>query len=435
MMSLCNETVFMEVFCSNVRTTTTCPVVSTWICNNVLVALVMNPHPQRHVVFEKHNKVDRNLKEVTRALKCLYDIEKDFLAAPASAASYKSALNKIEKLLGFSGAAICLSNPGQQAAVMLAATPSEKQARLTFCQTGDCSACLAGSSPHEVTVSGGARVLRIPMITSKSRYGVLMIRLPEGVSLNSRQHTTLSTLGTRLAHFSEAAELRIEGERRALREERLAMGRDLHDSLAHTLAYLKIQLLRLRKQLGTDGQANGSADIVNELSKELTHANAQVRELISTFRVSMPPGGFEAAVADLASQSAARSKIHVHVHNTIPGSLLTANEQINMVQILKESLVNVERHASAESVWVKLYLRNDGYLTMEIEDDGVGIPIVTSNSRHNKRYGLGIIRERARLLGGKIKVSKRRSNGTMVALTFIPESCKSNRMLEVKHNE
>ena len=395
----------------------------------------MNPHPPRHAALEKRNKVDRNLKEITRALKCLYDIEKDFSAAPASAASYQIALNKIEQLLGFSGAAICLSNPGQQAAVMLAASPSEKQARLTFCQTGNCSECLAGSSPHAGTESGGARVLRVPMITSRSRYGVLMIRVPEGVSLNSRQHATLGALGTRLAYFAEAAELRIDGERRALREERLAMARDLHDSLAHTLAYLKIQLLRLRDKLGPDGQVSGLADVVNELSQGLTDANTQVRELISTFRLSLPAGGFEAAVADLAGQSAARSKMRMHIHNTIPGSLLTANEQINLVQIIKESLLNAERHASADSVWVRLYLRTDGILVMEIEDNGIGIRAVKYNSKHNKRYGLGITRERARILGGKIKYSKRQPNGTMVVLTFIPESCRSNRMLEADLDE
>jgi len=394
-----------------------------------------NSRSLHRAVLEKKSKHDRYLTEETRALKCLYAIEKRFSGTPVSTASYQYALDRIEHLLGFSGAAICLSSAGQQAAVMLASTPSEREARLAFCQTRNCRACFSGRKSHETKAAGGARVLQVPLVTPRSRYGVLSIHLPKGGTLNSRQRATLSTLGTRLAHFAEAAELRIEDERRALRDERFAMGRDLHDSLAHTLAYLKIQLLRLRKQLRTGGQANGSADIVNELSQELTHANVQVRELISTFRVSMPPGGFEAAVADLASQSAARSKIHVHVHNTIPGSLLTANEQINMVQILKESLVNVERHASAESVRVRLYLRNDGILTMEIEDDGVGTPTGTSNSRLNKRFGLGIIRERTRLLGGKIKVSKRRSNGTMVVLTFIPESCKSNRMLEVKHNE
>ncbi|MDE2090921.1 MAG: hypothetical protein KGJ08_03335 [Gammaproteobacteria bacterium] len=389
----------------------------------------MNPRPPRHAMIDKHGKVDRNLTEVTRTLKCLYDIEKDFSAAPASAASYQSALDKIEQLLGFPGAAICLSNPGQQAAVMLAATPSEKQARLTFCQTGNCRACLAGSRPHEVMVSGGARVVRVPMLTPKSRYGVLLIRLPEGVSLNSHQHATLGTLGTRLAHFAEAAELRIESERRALREERLAMARDLHDSLAHTLAYLKIQLLRLRSQLDVDKQSDGMTDIVNELSQGLTQANAQVRELISTFRVSLPPGGFEAAVADLVGQSSARSHVYVRAHNTIPGSLLTANEQINVIQILKESLFNAERHSSADSVWVRLYLRNDGNMIMEIEDDGVGIQTIKSNTSRNKRYGLGIIRERARILHGKIRVLKRRPNGTIVCLSFVPESCKANPVL------
>lgn len=401
----------------------------------VPVAMNTNSRPLRRSVVEKPGNHRRDLAETTRALKCLYDIEKRFSAAPASSASYQYALDRIEHLLGFSGAAICLSNAGQQAAIMLASTPSESEARFAFCQTRNCRACLGGRKPHVATAVGGARVLQVPLVTSKSRYGVISIRLPEGGTLNSQQRATLGTLGTRMALFAESAEIRIESERRALREERLAMARDLHDSLAHTLAYLKIQLLRLRNQLGSGGQANGLADVMNELSQGLTDANTQVRELISTFRLSLPQGSFEAALTHVAGQSASRSKMKVRVHNAIPASLLTANEQINMVQILKESLVNAERHASAGSVWVRLYLRNDGILTMEIEDDGIGIPPGISTSRRSKRYGLGIIRERTRILGGKIRFSKRQPTGTTVILKFMPESCKSHHRLGVGPDE
>lgn len=137
----------------------------------------------------------------------------------------------------------------------------------------------------------------------------------------------------------------------------------------------------------------------------------------------------------VAGQIASRSKLNVRVNNGIPASLLTANEQINVVQILKESLVNAERHASAGSVSVRLHLRNNGILTMEIEDDGIGLPPGRSTGRRGGRYGLGILRERARILGGKIRFARRRPTGTTVVLAFMPESCKSNPMLETGSDE
>lgn len=395
----------------------------------------MNQQSTRHTALEKNTVDYGNILEKNRTLQCLYDIEKTFSTAPASATSYQSALDRIERLLGFSGAAICLSNADQQTAMMLAATPSESQARMAFCQTRNCRACLRGNKPREVTAVGGARVLHVPMVTGKSRYGVLLFQLPKKSKLNQEQLTTAKTLGSRLAQFAETAERHIDAERRLLREERLAMARDLHDSLAHTLAFLNIQLLRLRNRLATEDKTGHVSDVVNELSAGLSDANAQVRELISTFRLNMPQGGFEAAVSHLTSQCSAHSKMRVQVNNSIPGSLLTANEQINLVQILKESLINVERHAFAKSIWVRLYLKNNGILTMEIEDDGIGIPVNRSTSGRNKRYGLGIIRERARILGGKIKISRRRPTGTTVMLKFTPESCKSFRKLENTHHE
>ena len=397
--------------------------------------MTTNIHSQRHAVIEKYNKRCKELAEANHALECLYDIEKCFSAAPTSAASYQCALDRIEHLLGFSGAAICLNNARQQAAVMLASTPSETGARMAFCQTRNCRACLGGRRLHEVRAAGGARVLQVPLVTRKSRYGVLSIRLPENRALSSREHATLGTLGARLALFAEAAELRVEAERRALQEERMAIARDLHDSLAHTLAYLKIQLLRLRSRLGMNGQAGGLDEVITELAQGLTDANAQVRELITTFRLSLPQGGFESAVTHVAGQVAARSKLNVRVRNGVPASLLTANEQINVVQILKESLVNVERHASAGSVWVRLHLKNDDILAMEIEDDGIGLPPGISAGRRGGRYGLGIMRERARILGGKIRFARRQPTGTTVVLAFMPESCKSHSMPEAGSDE
>ncbi|MDE2235639.1 MAG: hypothetical protein KGK44_08845 [Gammaproteobacteria bacterium] len=364
-----------------------------------------------------------------RSLQCLYDIEKEFSSSPACASNYQHVLDKIDTLLGFSGAAICLSNAGQQTAVMLASAPTEHQARLAFCQTRNCRACLKGRKPRKVTAPGGTKILHVPMATPKARYGVLSVRLPEKSELPADQIAIIEAFGKRLAQYAETAERHLHDERRLLREERLAMARDMHDSLAHTLAYMNIQMLRLRNQFTSKSRVGGNLkEIINELSAGLSDANAQVRELITTFRLNLPHGGFEAAVTHLTGQCAIRSKMRVSVNNGIPGTLLTANEQINIVQILKELLANAERHAFAKCVWIRIFLQNDGLLIMEVEDDGIGIPVNRPSTGRNQRYGLGIIRERAKLLRGKIRISRRHPNGTLVVLRFVPESCDSMRL-------
>jgi two-component system, NarL family, nitrate/nitrite sensor histidine kinase NarX len=386
--------------------------------------MTTSPNTLHHAVRTHRNRRNRDPATANQELKCLYDIEKRFSAEPTAASSYQFALRKIEHLLGFSSAAICLSSAGQQTAMMLASMPTESSARLAFCQTRNCRACMRGRNLHTSPDVGGMSVLRVPLLTSKSRYGVISFRLPKGSVLNPGQRKILRTLGTRMAMFAETAELRGDSERRALQEERLAMARDIHDSLAHTLAYLKIQLLRLRNQLGKHERDVDLDKVVEELATGLTDANTQVRELISTFRLRLPHGGFESAVAQVAGQCAARSKMHVQVHNAVPASLLTAHEQINLVHILKESLINAERHASAGCIWIRLYLRDDIMLVMEIEDDGIGIPACKAVGRRNQRYGIEIIRERARLLRGKIRIASRTPSGTIVMLAFMPESCK-----------
>jgi two-component system nitrate/nitrite sensor histidine kinase NarX len=73
----------------------------------------------------------------------------------------------------------------------------------------------------------------------------------------------------------------------ALLEERAVIARELHDSLAQSLSYLKIQVGRLQLLPGGAEAAAQARDIVTELREGLNGAYRQLRELIATFRLKM----------------------------------------------------------------------------------------------------------------------------------------------------
>jgi two-component system, NarL family, nitrate/nitrite sensor histidine kinase NarX len=101
------------------------------------------------------------------------------------------------------------------------------------------------------------------------------------------------------------------------------------------------------------------------------------------------------------------------VRGELAGLELSANAQIHVLQIVREALTNVEKHAQARAVSVELAGGADGSFRVAIDDDGVGIATETSPAQH---FGLDIMRDRAGLLGGSIEIGRSAGGGTRVRL-------------------
>jgi len=129
----------------------------------------------------------------------------------------------------------------------------------------------------------------------------------------------------------------------------------------------------------------------------------------------MKVGGasFDAALREMIAEFERRTGLPVTVQGELAGVELSANAQIHVLQIVREALTNVEKHARARSVAIDLQRGGDGSFGVGIEDDGVGIATETSPAQH---FGLDIMRDRAGLLGGSIEVGRRGGGGTRVAL-------------------
>jgi two-component system, NarL family, nitrate/nitrite sensor histidine kinase NarX len=110
-----------------------------------------------------------------------------------------------------------------------------------------------------------------------------------------------------------------------------------------------------------------------------------------------------------------RSGVHISVDNRIRRVRLTVNEELHVAQIVREALTNVIRHARASTALVQLS-SSGNEVTVLIEDDGRGITTEEGGEHH---YGLTIMRERARSLGGRLGVQAS-SNGSRIELIFVP---------------
>jgi two-component system nitrate/nitrite sensor histidine kinase NarX len=258
----------------------------------------------------------------------------------------------------------------------------------------------------------------IPMKHMGSINGVMPFRLNTDIELPDWKFRVLEAIGSNLSMALSKLQHQEEVHRIAVLEERSTIARELHDSIAQSLSYLRIQVARLEKNHLPPEHQN---EIVAELKSGLATAYKELRELISAFRLKIDERGFQTALFETAEEFRRRCNLQIDCHNQLSPTLLSANEEIHVLRIIREALANIEKHAGASNVTINASVTEHGVVAVQITDNGVGIGDAKSPENH---YGLIIMEDRAQSLDGVITIRNRDQGGTEVLLTFVPE--KSN---------
>lgn len=129
--------------------------------------------------------------------------------------------------------------------------------------------------------------------------------------------------------------------------------------------------------------------------------------------------GLQAALEQYISKLAETDPTPIHLEATPEvDQLLDQNAQGVTFYIIEEAIGNARKHARAENIWVRLYIR-DGDFVAEAQDDGRGFDVDAVQVRYDERGSLGIVNmhERAELIGGTLTVASAPGAGTRVTLT------------------
>ncbi|HTZ18446.1 MAG TPA: ABC transporter substrate binding protein [Dissulfurispiraceae bacterium] len=196
-------------------------------------------------------------------------------------------------------------------------------------------------------------------------------------------------------------------------EERRCVAGEIHDELGQVLTTLKLDLSWLKTRLAKEN--NRLSENVQPMSDLVDKTIGSVQRISSELR----PGvldhlGLPDAIEWLASEVCGRKGLQYDILIEPEDMELDQNRSIAVFRIFQEAITNIVRHAHATMVEVRLK-KGKSSLTMEVRDNGIGIP-VEKLSDHNS-YGLIGIRERARYLGGDAKI-ERREPGTSVVVNI-----------------
>lgn len=272
---------------------------------------------------------------------------------------------------------------------------------------------------HELNVDGvEVCCLGVLFSDSTAQMGILLVEMDSERFLEDSEVKVLDITAKLLTMVTRFQRKDEEGRRIAILEERAAIGRELHDSLAQSLSYMKIQLARLQSKAGNLTDDNGDKVDLSDLREGLDNAYRGLRELLSTFRAHMDLRGLGYAIQSAIDEFSQRSDLTITLDNRLVNCRLTVNEEFHILQVVREALSNIVRHSGATKVIILMILKENDSVELTVDDNGSGF--VPADDKYD-HHGQAIMKERAFNLGGTIDVMAMRHGGTRVKLTFMPK--------------
>lgn len=230
-------------------------------------------------------------------------------------------------------------------------------------------------------------------------------------------HDLLISIGRHLGMAVEKTHLDAESQRLALMQERNMIAHELHDSLAQTLASLRIQAKMLGETLQQDGQAT-ALDELARITKALDGAYGELRALLLHCRAPMDKRGLLPAIEGMAERLRVDTGINVFFQKECQEFTLPPELEVQVLHIVQECLTNIRKYSQARNVRVLLQCDAAGQHRVLVEDDGIGIVAREGESFPGEHLGLNIMQERAQRLNGTLTVESEPGEGTRVALSF-----------------
>lgn len=348
----------------------------------------------------------QTLEQTNSALELLYQSSSSLATRQANAERLDELISRFQQRLPGLRLTLCLQDnvyaPAEQ---LLALHGSETR---EVCARSDCDTCERKTNPDQATF----------IISNQgNNLGELKAYFRDGHKPQSWETALIQALANQIGTALSLKRQREQEHRLLLLDERTIIARELHDSLAQALSYMKLQVSRLQTLIRRGESAQTLETVSDELRDGLNTAYRQLRELLTTFRLQIQDGGLDQELKDTVQEFAKRGDFSAELQIDRLAFQLSASEQIHLLQIAREALSNCARHAQAKHAWLRLRQVGE-QVELSVEDDGCGLVPGFDPRQH---HGLTIMQERARSLHGQLDIEPRAPKGTRIHLQFRPE--------------
>ena len=264
--------------------------------------------------------------------------------------------------------------------------------------------------------AGFASVLSVPVRLHERMLGEIDLFFQAPTAMAADDRALLDALASHLAGGMEALRADALQREAAVADERGLLARELHDSIAQSLAFLKIQAALLRDEIARAPQPSARVGgTLAELDEGIRESLSDVRELLLHFRTRTNLEDFVPALRTTLTKFEHQTGLPAHLRLAGEGMALPPDVQVQVLHVVQEALSNVRKHAQACTVWVDV--QQSPQWTVEVRDDGRGIDEadLLPDETH---VGLRIMRERAASIGAALDISTVPGAGTCVTLSL-----------------
>lgn len=237
--------------------------------------------------------------------------------------------------------------------------------------------------------------------------------------------TLLTTLADRLHKHGDQLRSLTARAQLTREEEATRIAREIHDELGASLTSLRWDLERVVQAVAEASDLSQLAELPKMIKGMIGLTDAAVNTVRRISLELRPPGldqlGFVEAIEWLAQRFQAQSGITCMCVCSLPSVDLNSEQSTALYRISQETLTNVLRHAEATKVEIRIDQEKDSFV-LTIKDNGRGI--TESDTLGKQSLGILGMRERAHLVGGRIRISGIRGKGTVITVR-VPTSVKS----------
>jgi two-component system, NarL family, nitrate/nitrite sensor histidine kinase NarX len=373
------------------------------------------------------------LQEKGERLQALYDMSTLIARATTLDELANGFTQRIAQVAHADGVALRWSDENNQRYLLLAShgLPADMAEREQCLAAGDCHCGMPQAAPGvrvipiqalpQGSLAHCARadfetVVSLPIRLHERTMGEVNLFYNAQVSPSQAERSLLEALTAHLTAAMENLRLDSLAKEAAVSQERNLLARELHDSIAQSLAFLKIQVQLMRDALASGNAARIQA-VLGEIDTGVRESYGDVRELLVHFRTRANAEHIEPALQTTLRKFEHQSGIKATLQMQGQGLPLTPDRQIQVLHILQEALSNVRKHARASHVW--LDVQQQPRWRFEVRDDGVGFE-AEDHGRGETHVGLRIMAERAERIGATLEVISTPGHGSSVVLELMP---------------
>jgi signal transduction histidine kinase len=271
-------------------------------------------------------------------------------------------------------------------------------------------ATLSSERMREIVRREGIRAgIGVPISISGQLFGLFGVAYCEPHTVSSDEERLVLALAQRAGLAIHNARLFEQAALVATAEERQRLARELHDAVTQTLFSASLIAEVVPRIWERDPQEGRQR--LEELRRLTRGALAEMRTLLLELRpAALVETPFPDLLRQLAEATTSRTNLHVEVRAEDAALALPPEVQIALYRIAQETLSNTGKHAGASRAEIHLRQRAER-VDLHLSDNGRGFDPTSTPPGH---LGLGIMHERARGIGARLRIESRPGAGTRI---------------------